>query len=104
MGESGRGSVLGGTDAKLLADALAKLLVDAGNACFAIEFDEAVFLGHDLEFTFDHGLIANEGPIEVVRERHIAAGFPIADGLSFFELAAEGRFRSDIEPEREMGA
>ncbi len=67
-------------------------LLTAGNAGFAIEFDEAVLLGHDFEFALDHGLVANEGPIEIVREGHVAPGFPITDGLGFFEFAGEGGF------------
>ena len=42
MGERGARRVLGGADAQLFADALAKLLVDGGNAGFAVELDEAV--------------------------------------------------------------
>ena len=104
MGESGRRSVLGRADAELFADALTKLLVDCGDVGFAIEFDETVFLGHDFEFALDHGLVTNEGPIEVVREGHIAAGFPIADGFGFFELARESSFRANVEPKGEMRA
>ena len=79
-------------------------LIDRGNAGFAVEFDEGVALGHDFEFTHDHGLVANEGPIEVVRERHVATGFPIADGLGLLEFASEGGLRADVEPESEIRA
>src|SRR5579859_1059625 len=102
--ESGRGSVFGGADAELFANALAQLLVDGGDTGFAIEFDEGVALGHVFEFAFDHGLIADERPVEIVGERHVAAGFPVADGLGFFELACEGGFGADIKPEGEMRA
>ena len=98
MGESGRRSVFGGTDAKLFADALAELLVDRRDVGFAIEFDETIFLGHDFELALDHGLVANEGPIKVVRERHVASCFPIADGLCFLEFASESGFGPDVEP------
>src|SRR5450755_3780933 len=104
MGERGAGSVLGGADAQLFANALAKLLVYGGDAGLAVEFDKAVALGHDFEFALDHGLVADEGPVEIVRERHIAAGFPITDGLGFFEFAAESGFGADVEPEREVRA
>src|SRR5882762_4078743 len=104
MGQSGRGCVFGGADAKLLADALAQLFVDGGDAGFAVKLDEGVALGHVFEFALDHGLVADEGPVEIVRERHVAAGFPIADGLGFFEFAGEGGFRADVEPEGEMRA
>jgi hypothetical protein len=39
-----------------------------------------------------------------VRERHVAAGFPIADGLSFLEFASKSSFRPNVEPEGEMRA
>src|SRR5260370_21655359 len=104
MGESGGRRVFGGANAELFADALAKLLVDGGNVGFAIELDETVFLGHDLEFALDHGLVANEGPIEVMRKGHVASGFPIADGLGFFEFASEGGFGANVEPKGEVRA
>src|SRR5882762_3100605 len=100
--ECGRGSVFGGADTELFADALAELLVDGRDAGFAVELDEGVFLGHVFEFTLDHSLVADERPIEIVGERHVAAGFPIADGLGFFEFASEGGFGADVEPESEM--
>src|SRR4029077_12183975 len=43
-----------------------------------------------------------ERPVQIVRKRHIAAGFPITDGLSFAKFAAEGGLRSDVEPKSEM--
>ena len=104
MGECRRRRVLGGTNAKMLADTLAKLFIDGGDTGFAIEFDEGVAFGHDFEFTLDHGLVAHERPIEIVREGHVAAGFPIADGLGFLEFASESGFRADVEPESEIGA
>src|SRR6266404_2153871 len=104
MREGGRGCVFGGADAELLADALAQLFVDGGDAGFAVKLDEGVALGHVFEFALDHGLVTDEGPVEIVGERHVAAGFPVADGLGFFEFAGEGGFRADIEPEREMRA
>src|SRR5216683_1894695 len=104
MREGGRGRVFGGANAELFADALAQLLVDGGNAGFTIELDEGVALGHVFEFAFDHGLIADEGPVEVVGEGHVAAGLPVADGLGFFEFAGKGGLGTDIEPESEMRA
>src|SRR5260370_12206491 len=104
MRQSGRGRVFGGADAKLLADALAQLLVDGGDAGFAVKLDEGVALGHVFEFALDHGLVADERPVEIVGERHVTAGLPIADGLGFFEFAGEGGFRANIEPEGEMRA
>src|SRR5258705_912558 len=104
MGQSGRGRVFGSADAKLLADSLAQLFVDGGDAGFAVKLDEGVALGHVFEFALDHGLVADEGPVEIVRERHITAGFPIADGVGFLEFAGEGGFRADVEPEGEMRA
>src|SRR6266478_8559158 len=104
MGQSGRGRVFGSADAKLLANALAQLFVDGGDAGFAVKFDERVALGHVFEFALNHGLVADEGPIKIVGERHVAAGFPIADGLGFFEFAGEGSFGTDVEPEGEMRA
>ena len=79
-----------------------KLLVDGGDAGFAVQFDEVVALGHHFEFALDHRLIANEGPVEVVRKRHVAPGFPVADGLRFFEFARKRRFRAHVQPERQM--
>ena len=96
MREGGRGRVLGGANAELFADALAQLFVDGGDAGFAVELDEGVALGHVFQFALDHGLIADEGPVEVVGERHVAASFPVADGLGFFEFAGEGRFGADV--------
>jgi len=104
MRQSGGRSVLGRADAKLFADALTKKFVHGGNAGFAIELDEGAFLGHDLEFPFNHGLVADEGPVEIVRERHVAARFPVADGLGFLEFAGERSFGADIEPESNMRA
>ena len=104
MGECGRRRVFGGTNAEMLADSLTKLSVDGGDAGFAVELDEGVALGHDFKFTLDHGLVANERPIEIVRKRHVAAGFPIADGLGFLEFAGEGSFRANVEPKGEIGA
>src|SRR5208283_783847 len=78
--------------------------IDGGDVGFAVEFDETVFLGHDFEFALDHGLVANEGPIEVVRERHVASGFSVADGLGFFELASESGFGADVELEGKVRA
>src|SRR5580700_2622293 len=104
MREGGRGYVFRGADAELFTDALAQLFVDGGDAGFAVELDEGVALGHVFQFALDHRLIADEGPVEVVRERHVAAGFPIADGLRLFEFAGEGRFGADIQPESEMRA
>src|SRR5580704_5704400 len=102
MGESGRRRVFGGANAELFADALAELLVNGGNVGLAVEFDEAVFLGHDFELALDHGLVANERPIEVVREGHVAPGLPIADGLGFLELASESGFGANVEPKGEV--
>ncbi len=102
MSERGGRRVLGRANAQLLADALAKLFVDGGDAGFAVEFDERVALGHYFELAFDHRLVANERPVEVVRERHVAAGFPVADGLGFLKFASEGGFRANVEPKREM--
>src|SRR5215831_3056169 len=104
MRESGGWRVLGSADIELFGDALAELLVDHGDAGLAVEFDEGVALGHAFEFALDHGLVANEGPVEVVREGHVAAGFPIADGLGFLEFAGKSGFRADIEPEGKMRA
>src|SRR5215469_6350745 len=39
-----------------------------------------------------------------MRKRHVAAGFPIADGLRFFEFAGKGGFRANVEPESEVRA
>src|SRR5580692_2559909 len=104
MREGGRGYVFRGADAELFTDALAQLFVDGGDAGFAVEFDEGVALGHVFEFALDHRLVADEGPVEIVGERHVAASFPIADGLGFFEFAREGGFWADVEPEGEMRA
>src|ERR1700675_201895 len=79
MREGGRGRVLGGANAKLFADALAQLFVDGGDAGFAVELDEGVALGHVFQFALDHGLIADEGPVEVVGESHgVEAGEIVA--------------------------
>src|ERR1700749_2948396 len=102
MLQCGRRRVFCGANAEAFADALAQLFVDARDAGLAIEFDEAVALSHGFKFALDHRLVANEGPVEIVRERHVAAGFPIADGLRFFEFASEGCFRAYVEPEGEM--
>jgi len=88
----------------LLADALAQLFVDGGDAGFTVEFDKGVAFRHEFELTFNHGLITNEGPIEVVRKRHVASSFPVTDGLGFFEFAGEGGFRANVEPKSEIGA
>src|ERR1700730_3685478 len=102
MCERGGRGVFRGAYTELLTDALAELLVHIRDAGFAIEFDEAVTLGHDFEFALDHGLVADEGPIQIVRQGHVATGFPIADGLGFFKFTAEGGFGADVEPESQM--
>src|SRR5262249_38005429 len=81
------------------ADALAQELVHGRYAGFAVELNKVVALCHDFKFALDHGLVADERPIEIVRKRHVASGFPIADGLCFLELARERRLRPDIKPE-----
>src|SRR5258707_7940756 len=86
----------------MFGDALAKEFVDRGNAGFAIEFQEIVALGDCLEFALDHGLVAYEGPVQIVRERHVAASFPVADGLGFAKFAAEGGLRANVQPKSEM--
>src|SRR5450755_2326950 len=88
----------------MFADAMAKFTVHLGDAGFAVELDEAVALGHDFELALDHGLVTNEGPVQIVRERHVAARFPVTDGLRFPEFAAESGFRADVEPESEIRA
>src|SRR5271165_1129381 len=104
MRESGRWRVFGNANAELLTDALAQLFVDRGDAGFAIEFDEGIFLGHAFQFALDHGLVAHERPVEIMGARHVAAGFPVADGLGFLEFAGEGGFRADVQPEGEVRA
>ena len=37
-------------------------------------------------------------------KRHVAARLPVADGLRFAELAAEGGFRAHVQPESQMRA
>ncbi len=37
-------------------------------------------------------------------ERHVAAGFPITDGLGLLELARKRRFRTHIQPEGQVRA
>src|ERR1700719_4085828 len=96
MGQGRRGCVFGSADTELFADALAQLLVDGGDAGFTVELDEGVALGHVFEFALDHRLIADEGPVEVVGERHVATASPVAYGLGFFEFAGEGGFRTDV--------
>ena len=49
-------------------------------------------------------LIADERLEQVVGKRHVAAGFPVADGLRFLEFAVEGDFWADVKPEREVRA
>src|SRR5580658_3321336 len=104
MRESGGRSVLGGTDAEMLTNALAKGFVDARDAGFTVQFDEGIAFSHYLKFALDHGLVANEGPIQIVRKGHVSARFPVADGLGLFEFASEGGFRANVEPESEIGA
>src|SRR5437773_10513196 len=87
--QRGGGSVFRRANPELLADALPQLLVHCGDAGLAVELDEPVALGHDFEFALDHGLVADERPVQIVRKGHVAASFPVADGLSFLELAAE---------------
>ena len=104
MGQSGRGSVLCSANSEMFSNALAEKFIDGRHAGFAVEFDETVFFCHGFEFAFDHRLIADERPVQIVRERHIASRFPIADGLGFPKFAAEGGFGANVEPEGLMGA
>ena len=39
-----------------------------------------------------------------MRERHIAARFPVTDGLGFAKFATESGFRAHVEPESEVRA
>ena len=91
-------------DAEARADLLAELAVDVGDAGFAIELDEGVAARKIFEFFFDQRLIADEGLEKIVGEGHIAAGFPVADGVGFLEFAIEGDFGLYVEPESEIGA
>src|SRR5579863_3767317 len=102
MRQSGGGRVLGGTDPELLRNAQPQNFVDRGDAAFSVKLDEGMALGHDFEFPFNHGLIADKRPIEVVRERHVAPGLPIADRLRFLELSSKSRLGPDVEPKGEM--
>ena len=86
----------------MFGDALAELAIDSRDRSFAVEFDKAVALGHDFELALDHRLVANEGPVEIVRERHVATRFPITDGLGFFEFAGERGFGTHVKPEGEV--
>ena len=52
-----------------------------------------------LKFFFYQRLITNEGLEEIIRERHVASRFPIADSVGFLEFAIEGDFGLDIQPE-----
>ena len=104
MGQSGRGSVLCSANSEMFGDALAEKFVHGGNAGFAVELHETVLFGHGLKFALNHGLIADERPIQIVREGHVAARFPVTDGLGFAEFAAERGFRAHVEPESEMRA
>src|SRR5215475_9775823 len=88
----------------MFGDALAKKLILGRDAGFAVEFNEAVFFCHSFEFALNHRLIANERPVQIVRKRHIAAGFPITDGLSLAKFASESGFGSHVEPEGEVRA
>src|SRR5215468_7015764 len=102
MRERGGWIVLRAANAKMLCDALAKKFVHGRHVGLAIEFDKIVFLGLSFEFALNHRLIADERPVQIVRKRHVAACFPIADSLGFFEFAAEGGFRTNVEPKSEM--
>src|SRR5262249_33887709 len=102
MRERGGRIVLCTANAKMLGDALAKKFVYSRHVGLAIEFDEVVLLGLGFEFALNHRLIANERPVQIVGKRHVAARFPVADGLRFLKFAAESSFRADVEPKREM--
>src|SRR5262249_23761931 len=88
----------------LFGDALAQQLVDSRNASLTVQFNKVVPFSHDFEFALNHSLVADEGPIEVVRKRHVSARFPIADRLGLAKFAAERGFRTDVQPKGEMRA
>src|ERR1700722_17154953 len=99
-----RRRVVRAADAEMRSDALAQDLVDLRHAAFAVHLDEVVPLREIFEFALDHRLVADEGLEEVVGERHIAAGFPVADGLRFLKFAIEADFGADVQPEGEIRA
>src|SRR5579863_7007834 len=96
-------SVLRHTNTQLFADALAKLLIYGGNAGLAIQFQEIVFLRHDLKFALDHRLITHKRPVQIVRKGHVSSRFPVTDGLRLLEFARERCLRPDVQPERQIG-
>src|SRR2546422_10536070 len=98
------GRVLRRANSKRLADLLPQLFVHRGNTRLAVQLDEVVALGHHLEFALNHGLIADERPVEIVRKRHVAPGLPVADGLRLLELARKRGLRPHVQPEREVRA
>src|ERR1700722_290277 len=94
--------VMGAANAQVRSDALSQVAVHRGNAGFAVKFDEAVALRQIFEFFFGQRLIFDELLEHIVRDRHAAAGFPVADGLGLFEFAVEGDFGLHVEPESEI--
>src|SRR5271169_4221772 len=102
MRKSGGGRVFRGANAQVFANALAELLVHGGDTSFTVKLDESVALGSKFEFALDHGLIADERPVQVMREGHVAPGLPVADGLGLLEFAGERGFRTNIEPKGEV--
>src|SRR5207245_2276896 len=104
MSKRRRRSVFRAANPQLFADALAQLLVHGGNAGLAVQLNKSVPLGHHFEFAFDHRLVADKGPVKIVRQRHIPPRLPITDRLCFLELAPKRRLRPDVQPERQVRA
>ena len=54
------------------------------------------------KFLFHLGLVEDERLEQIVRERHVAAGFPVADRMGLAKFALERSFRAHIEPKRQV--
>src|SRR5690349_643033 len=84
------------------SDALAQVGIYHTDGIFTVERGEAVLFCEGHEFFANHGLVGDEGFVEIVGEMQVAAGFPETDGWRLLKFAFEGNLRAHVEKKSEV--